>query len=35
LRLIRALGLEPFFLDVVKRLDAGLRKWPWLYERLS
>jgi hypothetical protein len=35
LRLIRALHLEPFLLRCVRRLDRGLRSWPWLYRRLS
>jgi hypothetical protein len=35
LRIIRALGLEPFFIRLAHRLDDLLRRWPWLYRKLG
>jgi len=35
LRLIRALGIEPFLLRCVRAIDSALRKWPWLYRKLG
>lgn len=35
LAIIRALGLEPFFLRLVEGIDRTLRRWPWLYRKLG
>lgn len=35
LAIIRALGLEPFLVRCLEVLDAGLRRWPWLYRKLG